>query len=56
MLTKITYIIVLLTLTQCQEASNFQAGGNKDPDQMSAEEEGVVPPYQHFRRLPNVRN
>ena len=44
MLIKITYIIVLLTLTQCQEASNFQAGGNKDPDQMSAEEEGVVPP------------
>ncbi len=44
MLLKLLNIVITILLIQCQDASNFQAGGSADPDEMSAEEEGVVPP------------
>ena len=44
MLLKLLNIAIAILLIQCQDASNFQAGGSANPDEMSAEEEGVVPP------------
>ena len=43
MLLKLLNIAIAILLIQCQDASNFQAGGSANPDEMSAEEEGVVP-------------
>lgn len=44
MLSKLLNIVITIFLIQCQDANNFQAGGASSPDDMSAEQEGVVPP------------